>query len=148
MNDKNTEKAIDYFSSLIERLGNGDTDNKVCKTALEALRKQSRCGCPCGEPDPSFCETCNRIRVEAIREKQERDNPQPLTLEQVKERTGQPVWLEGSAGQWLILLRSWDLQAGWFKYNKFGDEMTYYLLISQIEKGTVKLYIHKPKEAE
>lgn len=44
-------------------------------TAAEALReKEARgCRCPCGEHDPNFCETCNRIRVEAIKEKLKRD---------------------------------------------------------------------------
>ena len=37
------EKAITYFEALLERLGNGDSDNAVCATALAALReKQER----------------------------------------------------------------------------------------------------------
>lgn len=31
------EKAITYFEALLERLGNGDSDNAVCATALDAL---------------------------------------------------------------------------------------------------------------
>ena len=35
------EKAITYFEALLERLGNGDSDNAVCATALTALREQA-----------------------------------------------------------------------------------------------------------
>ena len=35
------EKAITYFEALLERLGNGDSDNAVCATALAALREQA-----------------------------------------------------------------------------------------------------------
>lgn len=35
------EKAIAYFEALLERLGNGDSDNAVCATALAALRQQA-----------------------------------------------------------------------------------------------------------
>ena len=35
------EKAIAYFEALLERLGNGDSDNAVCATALAALREQA-----------------------------------------------------------------------------------------------------------
>lgn len=35
------EKAITYFEALLERLGNGDSDNAVCATALASLREQA-----------------------------------------------------------------------------------------------------------
>jgi hypothetical protein len=35
------EKAITYFEALLERLGNGDSDNAVCATALAALREKA-----------------------------------------------------------------------------------------------------------
>lgn len=31
-------EAIEYFEELLDVLGNGDSDNKVCATALQALR--------------------------------------------------------------------------------------------------------------
>jgi Ni2+-binding GTPase involved in maturation of urease and hydrogenase len=34
------EKAIKYFEGLLDRLGNGKTDNIVCTIALEALREK------------------------------------------------------------------------------------------------------------
>lgn len=39
-----------------------------------------------------------------ICEKAARDNPQPLTLEQLKERVGQPVWISG-LNRWGIIGR-------------------------------------------
>ena len=41
------EKAITYFEALLERLGNGDSDNAVCATALAALREQAERGKGC-----------------------------------------------------------------------------------------------------
>lgn len=37
---KKVEDAITYFEALLDRLGNGDSDNLVCATALEALREK------------------------------------------------------------------------------------------------------------
>lgn len=45
--------------------------------------------------------------VDALREKAERENPKPLTLEQLKERVGKPVyrrWRNGN-GTWEVLER-------------------------------------------
>lgn len=46
------EKAITYFEALLERLGNGDSDNAVCATALAALREQAE--------RENGCEFCQR----------------------------------------------------------------------------------------
>jgi hypothetical protein len=47
------------------------------------------------------------VAIVALREKAERENPQPLTLEQLKERVGQPVyrrWKNGH-GVWEVIAR-------------------------------------------
>ena len=36
------ERAIEYFEGLIARLGNGEDDNRICVTALDAER-EGRC---------------------------------------------------------------------------------------------------------
>lgn len=78
---------------------------QIAEAALSALRAQQKiCRCQCGEQDDSFCETCNRIRVQAIKEKLVRENPEPLTLEQLKERVGKPVYMVHNAGG-----RHWDV---------------------------------------
>jgi len=103
------KKAIEYFENAIretdevieecsQRMKDELFDQKehftVGLAALrEKLERDNGCGCPCGEPGPNFCEKCNKIRVEAIREKLERNNPKPLTLDELKERAGKPVWI-------------------------------------------------------
>jgi hypothetical protein len=75
MTDKTTE-AIEYFQTLIDRLG--ASENQVCVTALEALR-----------------------------EKAERDEPKPLTIEQMYDMDDyEPVYTtkhDGSGGVWGIM---------------------------------------------
>lgn len=47
-----------------------------------------------------------KLAMEVLREKQERENPQPLTVEQLKERAGKPYYhvsLQGSGNEWEIL---------------------------------------------
>ena len=49
-----TEKAIEYFEELLKKLGNGDSDNKICAVALEALqeKRERERGCEyCDDPD-------------------------------------------------------------------------------------------------
>ena len=71
------EKAITYFEALLERLGNGDSDNAVCATALAALREQAERSKGCvwcksdsqvthnGEHFCFFCSYCGkRLEVE------------------------------------------------------------------------------------
>ena len=40
------------------------------------------------------------IAIEALREKAERENPQPLTLEELKERVGKPIWIHAFNAKW------------------------------------------------
>ena len=35
------EQAVEYFEGLIARLGNGEDDNRICVTALDALREKA-----------------------------------------------------------------------------------------------------------
>ncbi len=50
------EKAITYFEALLERLGNGDSDNAVCATALAALRGQAE-----REKGCVWCKSDNKV---------------------------------------------------------------------------------------
>lgn len=57
----------------------------------------------CGENIEKFIEA-GRLAIQALKEKQERDNPQPLSLEQLKEREGKPVYIvSGDKRGWSIL---------------------------------------------
>lgn len=46
------------------------------------------------------------LALAALRNQQERENPKPLTLEELKERVGKPVWVthkDGSGARWGIV---------------------------------------------
>jgi hypothetical protein len=82
----------------------------------------------------------------ALRAQQERENPKPLTLEELKERVGKPVWikfLESGKGSWEILgsvytakIISCDPYAG-----------AVYRSVESYGK-TWLAYDHEPKEAQ
>lgn len=78
-----------------------------------------------------------KVALAALREQQERINPKPLTLDELKERVGKPVWIEwvnkgnrdlysGEDG-WAIVHSWWDLSA---------------------YKKTYICYVHEPKGGE
>jgi hypothetical protein len=114
-----SEKAIQYWTDFrkeaIDMIANGEDKGDqlkeqipMCDIVLSALSaQQKKCRCQCGERDDSFCETCSRIRVQAIKEKLVRENPQPLTLKELKERAGKPVWTVTNgvvgSGRWEIV---------------------------------------------
>jgi hypothetical protein len=52
--------------------------------------------------------TCMNV----LREKQEQENPKPLTLEQLRERAGKWIWCETTNGN----------EIGWYKLDKFVAE--------------------------
>lgn len=61
----------------------------------------------CAEHGPE-CEDCkaNRIALAALRAQLARENPQPLTLDELRERDGKPVWVKGqwgNDGEWVIV---------------------------------------------
>lgn len=91
----------------------------------------------------------------AIREKRERDNPQPLTLDELREMVGQPVWTigvsftkDGSWGTWDIIERVAD-DGVEFGYSTESAELWNYNLRGNDGKlcGCAWVaYRYKPKE--
>ena len=81
------------------------------------------------------------VAAAALREKAERENPQPLTIEELKQMKGEPVWVQGPGqpeyGRWAIV------------EDAFGNSL--YLLndytCHDIGK-TWNAYRHKPKEVQ
>jgi len=73
---------------------------------------------------------------------QERENPQPLTLAQLKQREGEPVWIAqtGGAGLWTIT----EIKKAFtdVEFLSIKDEA---LPIDEYGK-TWQAYAHKPKE--
>lgn len=80
------------------------------------------------------------MAIAALREKAEREDPQPLTIEELKGMIGEPVWVQGPGlpqyGRWAIV------------EDAFGNSL--YLVndftCHKIGK-TWTAYRHKPKEA-
>ena len=57
---------------------------------------------PFDEDDALAC----KLAIQALQEKLERENPKPLTLEELKNMDGEPVWVmhfDGSGARWGIV---------------------------------------------
>lgn len=79
----------------------------------------------------------------ALREKAERENPpKPLTLEELRQMDGEPVWLEPNT--------KWEhLQGGWFLVDVDNNKLWHpFDIAGPLDKKpeNYKLYRHKPKE--
>ena len=88
------------------------------------------------------------VALQALQEKAERDNPQPLTIEQLRQMDGEPVWVK-------VLSPIGDVKDSWFlidcenrevelinseEYLLYPDELNY-------EYGNYYVaYKYKPKE--
>ena len=91
-------------------------------------------------------EAAFEIALSALREKAERENPKPLTLEELKERVGKPVyrrWRNGN-GTWEVLERIEEkTETGnpvilvFFQHDDWFPERF----------DCVELFDHEPKEA-
>lgn len=79
---------------------------------------------------------------EALREKQERENPKPLTLDELKARVGNPVYIKCEwMSEWGVFDRS-DGEDAWFALADHRERFNIY------EYGKTWIaYDHKPKEA-
>ena len=106
----------------------------------------------CGRATSDELKEAVLVALEALREKAERDNPKPLTLEELRQMEGELVWLEvidksdrsvpyeSVWGQ--VCLYSWDDDV-WFW--RFGNECEIDPKNENYGK-TWLAYRHKPKE--
>lgn len=88
------------------------------------------------------------IAAAALREKAERDDPQPLTLEELLQMEGEPVWLnrfDPSFTGWAEVNISISKENIWFW--RFGNEAAILTKLSDYGK-TWLAYRHKPKEVQ
>lgn len=91
---------------------------------------------------------CN-IALEALRAQQERENPKPLTLEELRERFGKPVWIdvigneEREPSLYAIVGNEWDEGDGIDLHDLINDDGAAYELYGK----TWLAYDHEPKEA-
>ena len=76
--------------------------------------------------------------MDAIREKQERENPKPLTIEELQQMNGEPVFirkLDGDQSFWMLAYPDVvSNRLGWLDYRNYGSAWV--------------AYRHKPKEPE
>jgi hypothetical protein len=90
-----------------------------------------------------------RLAIEALREKAERENPKPLTLEELKKRVGKPVFLVHKAGG-----RHWDVLTKVTETTEYGKTEIRFFWRGMSELGSkyypewIQYYDHEPKEAQ
>lgn len=89
------------------------------------------------------------IAAAALQEKAEREDPQPLTLEELRKMDGEPVWVkpknaDGGEGEWCVVHILSDKQH--FDVLIPGIECMWYESSTYIKEWTA--YRHKPKEVD
>lgn len=61
--------------------------------------------CYDGDNSKPYCDLVHR----ALKELQKRENPKPLTMEELKKRIGKPVWLENGGNSWWSIVNDhWE----------------------------------------
>jgi hypothetical protein len=157
----NTERAIKLINDLIDVYVTGREAETALKMAIEALRAQQErerfkdCHIwEIGDTLKTICDKCEvLIKASDIRVlmQQEQENPKPLSLEELKERVGKPVWIiEGNQNHpaeceiYCVEIYRCDSRYVYFFY--FGCATEEGLLIEHYGK-TWLAYDHKPKEA-
>lgn len=90
----------------------------------------------------------NEMALAALREKAEREDPKPLTLEELQQMDGEPVWVQ-EANKWAIVQAVDDddgnitpFVSGTFGYEKCWTSFTW-----KVSERKLHCYRHKPKEA-
>ena len=113
------------------------------KTTCDALSEIEYFGGFSGEWARSIalCEALS-MAAAALREREERENPKPLTLDELREMDGEPVWLMGDDKFYIV---NNDFRLPWGKREPCGVDMwgagTSLSLLAECG-----LYRHKPKE--
>lgn len=83
--------------------------------------------------------------LETLRDKVEREDPKPLTIEELRQMHGQPVWLV-DAKRWGIIDIEEHGQWEGVPFVCFFDRGIYHAW--HIEKRSVRCLRHKPKEVD
>lgn len=100
-------------------------------------RKQPIFSFSCADVDYS---TAYKMALDALREKAEREDPKPLTIEELRQYEGQPVFLVIEN----IGVKTWAI------LDVSGDERTRFQngvrLLNEVYGMTWQVYRHKPKE--
>ena len=76
------------------------------------------------------------VAISALREQQDRENPKPLTLDELRQMDGEPVWLMVESGMWGIVHPKDSVVS-----LSRGDIVGLHAIVG-------KAYRHKPKEGK
>lgn len=86
-----------------------------------------------------------RLSLEALREKAEREDPNPLTLEELRQMDGEPVWIKADhCGLFADVVRIHGKEDG----DAFVGFVIHYRLQENGHGKTWTAYRHKPKEVQ
>lgn len=106
------------------------TDNLIVQAITQAAKEE-------GVTDLYLID--KKFAADAIKEKLERENPQPLTIEELRQINGEPVWLDD---------KDEPSNTGWVVWT---SEHTKYWIEASLDPGYGSIwtaYRHKPKEVE
>lgn len=113
----------------------------TAKGAIEWLERRAE------EAPGKGSRECYLLAIAAIREKAEREDPKPLTLEELRQMDGEPVWVkprnaDRGEGEWCVICLYYNkldfdasipgVESYWYPSNEYGK--------------TWSAYRHKPKE--
>lgn len=98
---------------------------------------------------PILAEAC-AVGIAALRAQQEQEDPKTLTLDELRQMEGEPVWVVYDvAVEGIDLLSFWALvevaEASIFLTNNLGGR-TEYAADVEFEDDGITVYRHKPKE--
>lgn len=84
----------------------------------------------------------HQIAVTALLEKAEREDPQPLTIEELRQMNGEPVWVENCRSWCLVNIEDYGIRQGrpFVHFIDRGITFTW-----DIEKRNLHCYRRKPK---
>lgn len=88
------------------------------------------------------------VAIAALRAQQERENPEPLTLDELRKMDGEPVWIveiEGNRSYWAIVQRTVRYKCYDVIYMTTLED-AYDYGVSTLYGKTWLAYRHKPKE--
>ena len=92
------------------------------------------------------------MAIKSLQAQAERDNPKPLSLEELREMFGSPVWIvQGNESNpeetETVLVELFGEERGYITFFQFGNEVEDGLLTEHYGK-TWLAYRYKPKEAQ
>ena len=87
--------------------------------------------------------------ADALREKAEREDPKPLTLDELKQMNGEPVWIWNKSQKptcVLCVFGQFQQEPLFVNYDFVKEDSTHIVKYDRIKKWGYRFYRHKPKE--